>query len=241
MHTVPAKLFSTKTAKMEKSGKYGWSSNVLHLAPVTLGSPISSSVELYRSALKTVCPKADVACAAICLNTSGYGRYAFVQRARINKTRYFWENRTGFLAQLENELRRLQNRAVKRGENISVRLNGTSDLAWFNWIDFSKYPNLKFYDYTKVIQFLGKVPGYYQTFSRTATNWDDCLKALAMGFNVAVCFEKLPKSYRGFKVIDGDKHDLRFLDKQGVIVGLKPKGRALRNEKHGFVVRKGEV
>jgi hypothetical protein len=35
--------------------------------------------------------------------------------------------------------------------------------------------------------------------------------------------------------IDGDKHDLRFTDKQGVIVGLRAKGPA-RQDKSGFVI-----
>lgn len=39
---------------------------------------------------------------------------------------------------------------------------------------------------------------------------------------------------REFPVIDGDEHDLRFLDRQGVIVGLKAKGNAKRDAS-GFV------
>ncbi len=31
----------------------------------------------------------------------------------------------------------------------------------------------------------------------------------------------LPVSFMGFKVIDGDAYDMRYLDEQGVIVGLK--------------------
>jgi hypothetical protein len=43
---------------------------------------------------------------------------------------------------------------------------------------------------------------------------------LARGFNVAVVFDKVPKRYKGFKVIIGDETDLRFKDPKGVIVGL---------------------
>ena len=172
----------------------------------------------------------------ICLNLSGRGRFDSVQQARINKTRYFWADRAGFIAQLKRELDKLQKRAVRKGENISIRLNGTSDLGWFNWIDFTAYPNLRFYDYTKILAFLGKSKNYYQTFSRTASNWADCEKALNMGFNVSACFENLPTEYMGHKVIDGDSHDLRFLDETGVIVGLKPKGKAKRDVL-GFVIR----
>jgi hypothetical protein len=40
---------------------------------------------------------------------------------------------------------------------------------------------------------------------------------------VAMVFEgkQLPKTFMGFKVIDGDEYDMRYLDEQGVIVGLK--------------------
>jgi len=40
---------------------------------------------------------------------------------------------------------------------------------------------------------------------------------------VAMVFEGkvLPISFMGYKVIDGDAYDMRYLDEQGVIVGLK--------------------
>jgi hypothetical protein len=39
--------------------------------------------------------------------------------------------------------------------------------------------------------------------------------------------DKLPKKFKGRKVIDGDRHDLRFKEKQrGVIIGLRAKGLA---------------
>ena len=55
------------------------------------------------------------------------------------------------------------------------------------------------------------------------------------GGNVAVVFRnKLPATYKGFKVIDGDLHDLRFLDQKNVVVGLKEK---LTLNKHGKLDR----
>jgi hypothetical protein len=40
---------------------------------------------------------------------------------------------------------------------------------------------------------------------------------------VAMVFEgkQLPTTFMGYKVIDGDAYDMRYLDEQGVIVGLK--------------------
>jgi len=56
------------------------------------------------------------------------------------------------------------------------------------------------------------------------------------GVNMAVVFrDKLPDTFRGLRVIDGDKDDLRFLDPKGVVVGLIAKGRA-KKDTSGFVI-----
>ena len=61
------------------------------------------------------------------------------------------------------------------------------------------------------------------------------------GGNVSVVFEKyLPKVYKGFKVINGDETDLRFLDQKNVVVGLthkKIKGRKEVFTNDGFVIK----
>ena len=48
-------------------------------------------------------------------------------------------------------------------------------------------------------------------------------------------FDRRPEQWYGWPVINGDEHDLRFLDPEGVIVGLTAKGRA-KQDKTGFVV-----
>lgn len=50
---------------------------------------------------------------------------------------------------------------------------------------------------------------------------------------------RVPEHFKGYRVIDGDAHDLRFLDPKGVVVGLKAKGAA-RRDTSGFMV-KGEL
>jgi hypothetical protein len=66
--------------------------------------------------------------------------------------------------------------------------------------------------------------------------------ALSKGFNSAFVFDTkkdqtLPTEYQGFKVVDGDENDLRFLDpKGGVIVGLRAKGPA-KKDNSGFVIK----
>ena len=46
--------------------------------------------------------------------------------------------------------------------------------------------------------------------------------------------EELPKTYNlngiNYPVLDGDKHDLRFTEKnKGYIIGLRAKGKAIKN------------
>jgi hypothetical protein len=64
-------------------------------------------------------------------------------------------------------------------------------------------------------------------------------QAMSSGVNIAAVFENVPKTWQGWPVVNGDETDLRFLDPQGVIVGLKAKGKA-RKDESGFVV-KGEI
>jgi hypothetical protein len=56
------------------------------------------------------------------------------------------------------------------------------------------------------------------------------------GANVAVLFNgNLPETYLNKTVVNGDKHDLRFLDDDNVSVGLIAKG-ASKKDTSGFVV-----
>ena len=102
---------------------------------------------------------------------------------------------------------------------------------------FELFPTIKFYDYTKdATRFDKELPkNYHLTFSRSEKNDDDVKKLLKLGVNVAVVFNKLPETYQGKKVINGDITDLRFLDKQNVIVGLSAKGFG-KKDKLGFVL-----
>jgi hypothetical protein len=89
-----------------------------------------------------------------------------------------------------------------------------------------------------MIQFLQKkLPkNYHLTFSRKENNQNKVELISSMGGNVAVVFDKLPKTYLGKKVVDGDESDLRFLDEKNVIVGLKAKGKG-KKDNSGFVIK----
>ena len=221
------KLLATNT-KLEKGSKLNWNTKGLSLAPANLSG-------------KQLCPHRSAGCELACLNTAGMGIFSNVQEARINKAKFLIERRADFLAALNKELQLLHKKALK-GEKIAVRLNVLSDLPWHNMIDMSAFPALNFYDYTpnlaRMIQFLnGELPAnYHLTFSRKENNQAKVELVAAMGGNVAVVFDKLPKTYLGKEVIDGDATDLRVLDPKGVIVGLKAKGKG-KKDTSGFVVK----
>tara|TARA_R100000654_G_scaffold43960_1_gene70144 strand:- start:74 stop:574 length:501 start_codon:yes stop_codon:yes gene_type:complete len=161
-----------------------------------------------------------------------------VQQARINKTNLFWKDRKKFLEQLSQEIGQLKKRAASQGFKFAVRLNGTSDLAWHRFSSLmDQHPDVIFYDYTKVYNHLDhNLKNYKITFSASGSNNTECMAALKAGHNVAYVFkDKLPKKFQGKRVIDGDKHDLRFLDPRGVVVGLLAKGSAKKAAAGGFV------
>jgi hypothetical protein len=166
-----------------------------------------------------------------------------VQQARINKTNLFWTNKNAFLWQLSTEIEQLKKRAASQGFKFAVRLNGTSDLPWHRMkVDgggslMQLHPDVQFYDYTKVLNYLDHdLNNYHITFSDSGKNHLDQLAAIEKGANVAVVFkDKLPKTWMDRRVINGDKHDLRFMDPCGVVVGLVAKGLGRKVTKNSFI------
>lgn len=195
-----------------------------------------------------VCSDASEGCKQSCLDFAGRGQQGNVKEARIEKTQTFFSDIPAFMLRLKTEIEKGIAYAAKKGLQACFRLNLTSDIKWerIKFQDktiFEHFPSVQFYDYTKSFSRLSlKIPNYSLTFSRSEskTNHVHCALALQAGNNVAIVFDtkkgfELPSQYKGKEVIDGDKHDLRFLDKKGVIVGLRAKGPA-RQDKSGFVV-----
>ena len=239
------KLFTTGNPKLMKGEKKGYLSFVLHLAPADLSG-------------KEVCPKRTAGCTAACLNTAGRGGIFkagattnVIQQARIRKTKQFFESRDVFMFDLVRDIKNAIKQAEKKDLTPAFRLNGTSDLSWEKYTCkrdgveyrniFEAFPEVQFYDYTKVLgRKVADIPNYHLTFSNADGNLNDVLKAKDT-MNVAVVFKKdLPATYLGKTVVNGDDTDLRFLDPKGVIVGLKAKGKAKRDTS-GFVVAGGSV
>lgn len=235
-YMIKTTLLTQGNAKIVKGEKLGYTTKGIHLAPAQL-----SGFEVCRWRSK--------GCTASCLNTAGRGRMDSIQKSRIAKTKLFFTQQLDFLAKLSKEISSSIKTSTKKGMKSVFRLNLTSDIAWesvFFSEDqpksiFDKFPSIQFYDYTKSFermkQFIhGELPSnYHLTFSRSEHNDKLCKLVLAMGGNVAVVFRnQLPKTWQGFEVVNGDENDLRFLDKQGVVVGLIEKGMA-KKDSTGFV------
>ena len=226
-YTIPKQLLS-KGSTNTKTAKNPIDTHILYLAPYN-----------QNSLGINICPKASKGCAAACLFTAGRGRFSNVKAARINRTEYYLQDKERFILQIASELVKIN----KKGKAL-IRLNGTSDIDFISLLkkyaklDVFTLNNLIFYDYTKI---MGKVrkyadTSYVQTFSRAEDNENEMMQALHLGVNVSVVFNgEIPKTYRGFTVVDGDITDVEMISYKGVILALKAKGDA-KKDKTGFVV-----
>ena len=220
------KLLSTANPKIQKGTEKGYLSFILHLAPATLSG-------------HEVCPKRTKGCTDACLNTAGRGGMFkrgettnTIQKARIRKTEYFFNDRQAFIADLVADIKKGIKFADKQGLKPVFRLNGTSDLSWEKYGVIEQFPTVQFYDYTKVLgRKIASLPNYHLTFSAADGNDADVQKALAQGMNVTVVYDRIPEG-----VYSADEDDLRFLDPKVGIIGLKAKGRA-KKDTSGFVRR----
>ncbi len=254
------KLLTPGNPKTVKGEKRGFVTFILHLAPAKLSG-------------FQVCPMATTGCAMACLNTAGRGGMArgngrltvaeissgarsnTIQAARIRKTRLFFTDRESFMAQLAKDIKRAIAWTVDRDLIPVFRLNGTSDIrfetvrtqALDGLTVFEAFPQVQFYDYTKIANRKNLPANYHLTFSLADGNDKAAAMALDHGMNVAAVFRDKATVARyeasGFvlaglpvPVLNGDETDLRFLDNAtgGAIIGLYAKGNA-KGDQSGFV------
>jgi len=222
---------------------------------------------IYLAPAKTsgynVCSHSTPECRLGCLDTSGRNKMEiacgrnWINKARIKKSKLFFEEQSFFMGWMIAEIKAQRDLAIAQGYGFSARLNGTSDINWSNVFYegqniFEIFPEIQFYDYTKnSVKLSDKVSNYHLTLSYTGRNWVECENALNSGINVAIVFDTkknkpLPAMYMGFKVIDGDLTDYRVNDGQGVIVGLRFKSIANKENEAKvknsiFVIREKEL
>lgn len=234
------RLLTASNPKALKGEAFGYMTFLLHLAPARLSG-------------FNVCPGASLGCTAACLNTAGRGGMFkkgedtnMIQQARIRRTLAFFNDRDTFIHDLVCDVRQ----AIIEAERFNLipcfRLNATSDIRWENEpvrVQGVEYPNImtafpdvQWYDYTKLTNRRNLPSNYHLTFSRAEHNEAKAIDFLTAGGNVAVVFAgALPTHWNGFEVVSGDFNDLRFLDGTQKVVGLTAKGRA-KKDTSGFVV-----
>jgi hypothetical protein len=178
---------------------------------------------------KNLCTFSTKECRTMCLQYTGRGVFSNVKSARLAKTDFYVSQPKEFLTQLYSELNKLNS----KGKKIAVRLNMLSDIDWESefqkhlGISLGSFTHIQFYDYTKshfkVLE--NTLCNYHLTYSFSGYNWKIAEQLLKdKKANIAVVFKnQLPLQYKGYEVINGDLTDERFLDKKGVIVGLKYK------------------
>lgn len=216
------KLLTIGNTKTMKGENKGYLTGIMHFAPANLSG-------------FNVCPMASEGCRAACLNTAGRGRFSSIQASRIRKTQWFFRDRQAFMLQLVKDVQALARKASREGLTPVVRLNGTSDIRWehvpvMGFQNIMEYfPNIQFYDYTKLQNRKNIPSNYHLTFS-----YDERQHAAPQGMNIAMVFDYLPDTWNNKVVIDGTADDLRFLDPENVIVGLEAKGKA-KQDVTGFV------
>ena len=197
---------------------------------------------MFKGKVHNLCAMAETAkCHEGCLFTAGRGAMSTVQRGRERKTMLLLSDPVAFYDALYKDIETFQRRCLKNMITPCIRLGGTDDKG--DGIRIAKlFPLSQFYDYTKVIKraYMDLPANYHITLSYSEADMkyaDEVVMAVVnTGVNMAVVFrDKLPDTFRGLQVIDGDKDDLRFLDPKGVVVGLIAKGKAKRDTS-GFVI-----
>lgn len=171
--------------KVAKNTALGWGTAVLHLAPASMSG--------YQ-----VCSKRSPGCEAACLHFAGA---AFLQSrknaSRIARTKFFFEDRAAFMAQLRKEIEAHVRKMDRLGLRPAVRLNATSDIPWERVRDnpIGDMPEVVFYDYTAIPG--RKTPSnYHLTFSLKETNEISAQEAVQSGMNLAVVFPPLTSQRR---------------------------------------------
>lgn len=238
------------SVKVAKGVKESYDTAIIYLAPYW-------SFDGYHN----LCPSSSAGCRSTCLVTSGQLKNPAPKQSQLDKTDFWISDPNGFLSQAHREIEKLvkSKKYADQKKKFCIRMNGTSDIAWetksytYKGVKYRNimeaFPQVQFYDYTKIYGRLGKTPrNYHLTFSASEINEKQWKDALNRGFQVAMVFasspeikgrrkaQALPKEYMGYKVIDGDDTDLTFLQPKGVIIGLRSKGKA-ENDTTGFVKR----
>jgi hypothetical protein len=222
------------STKVIKGNKLGYRTAILYLSPSNMSG-------------QQLCPNAKLAgCEAACLNTSGRGAMNGVQMSRLRKALFWQQYQAEAIALIKHEIALAEKQAAREDWTLLVRLNGTSDIRFENYGIIQAFPNVQFYDYTKLANRKNIPANYDLTFSYSgvASFQSAVDKAIANGNRIAVVFRHKSNvqsmlansdTFLGLAVVDGDDTDIRHLDPQASAVALYAKGKA-KTDQSGFVV-----
>lgn len=186
-----------------------------------------------------VCPYSTPGCRGACLVDSGHLAHSPAKRAMLARTALYCKSQEMFWSLVDHEIR-LHNRRVRRkGKTLVVRLDGTSQInieEQAPWI-LDMHPDVIFQDYLKGPYKTGWTrANRYVVSSGTERDTEVTIRHRNnVVFPVNVPKDApLPRMFMGRLVVDGDKHDLRFLDHQydrAVLVRMKGNTKDV----HGFI------
>ena len=232
--------FLTENAKLMKGKKgaagvkpgYSRGANLL---------PHALALDLSRRRLPMkglgLCVGSNAACRATCLVYSGQNPVADAQtRVKLHRTESLLREPVAWLRMFLASTQWHIDWCKKRKLVPYLRPNVLSDIPWeLVFPDmFRLFPNLSWYDYTKVAGRITGAANYDLTFSFSGTNDRHVEYELTRGHRIAVVFW-LPRScgrvkppcdkvtdltFMGQRVLDGDRHDFRPLDPPGSVIGL---------------------
>ena len=193
----------------------------------------------------TMCPGASEGCIPVCVGSeTGQGRLDSSKIARIGRTLAYYVDPLRWWTRYTDELTVLRRRAHRAGDRLAFRANVASDsprLAAYSRVCF---PDIEWYDYTVILPALDREDGVHRVYSLKENRIRQADKALSRGHGVAVVYrDQIPDYWRGHPVINGDVHDLFWLqardarmraygtpDHGAYVVGLKLKGHRWQRE-----------
>ena len=214
-----------------------------------------------------ICPRATPGCRAGCVTRGGLAQaLPSITASRRLKNLAYLANPERYLRQLADQMvsivEQTQREDIWRG-NIGSDTDIRRAVKLANAeIVLRNLPRQRVYDYTKMPEYLEQRAGnHYLCFSRSETNELQALELLGAGEIVAVVFhqcgafggnaayrQRLPETWRGFPVHDGDLSDIRIpgvtdpprpQDGKGYVIGLRLKGGYKQREaaiRRGFSV-----
>lgn len=226
----------TRKAKLLKDLQLSYFASVNSSQKIEKGAVLNyDTLVLYLAAGKNagvdVCKFASTGCRLACLVASGH---ALIEKrsnkntiaiSRIVKTWIAVYRKDIAETVLIDEIAGAKKRAENRGKSFAVRLNGTSDLPFYDVIN--SFPDVQFYDYTKDPERL-ELSNYHLTFS-----YADFSKARVQHYKQAlqrgqaIAFPVIASDFEASCALPNcysmDQTDLRFLDNSGQYGILKAK------------------